>query len=78
MPNMTFCRHQRPPLPMSDSPLPLQTPSAVSDVSLLVRELRRVTLLWDELWWAERQLRTVASGYVRGALEHAAAARHTP
>ncbi|XP_043241225.1 serine/threonine-protein kinase SMG1-like [Amphibalanus amphitrite] len=27
-----------------------RTPAAIDDVTVLVRELRRVTLLWDELW----------------------------
>jgi PI-3-kinase-related kinase SMG-1 len=28
----------------------LQAPEAISQVQLLVQELRRITLLWDELW----------------------------
>lgn len=28
----------------------LQDPEAISQVQVFVRELRRITLLWDELW----------------------------
>ena len=47
-PSVSDPPHVRPAGP--DPALCPQTPAAVADVTLLVRELRRVTLLWDELW----------------------------